>query len=709
MSRVMLQERLSRSARNGLRRVGADSIGSRSSRWFAVPLVALVVARLLPGSGFGLWLRLAASTACLLVPAAVVAASFALPVVSATAAVGLAFLALSLGVTFALHRSLWIALAAYACLASAACVSVMVVRGRLARRSSRPGRAVVVVAVGGVCLGAALWPLAGVLSGDSLFHLARVRKLDAFGGLSLKSVDEFRDGGLHPGYAFPLWHGFLALVSRLAHVDPSAVLLHEPSILTPIAVLVAFEAGVAVFSSLVLGVAAALAQVALIALAPGHGGAYTSLALPATFARQVVVPALFALSFGRPSENATSRWQKAFHVAVVGAAAAALAFIHPTYAVFVAIALAGFVVVRACFDLRDAVKFGVALVPFGVAIAAVFAWLAPVVSQTRSHNPGCAEVMRAFANYPHEIVHGSCTRYRLAPEMVTRSGSLAVAGLVLVPLAAFAVRKRWAALVLGGTLTLLSLLLTPWLFPRFASLVSISQARRAAGFVPFTYALVGGAAVLARLTRPWVVLSVGLIAGIVLELAYPGSFRASLPPGLPSFPAWFALAAGAGALVVAACLRPSHVFWDAGRPALAAVVLFAIPVAIVGFGHWSTVSAKPGILSAGVIRLFRRPALRGSVVFSDPATSYDLAAYAPVYIVAAPPEHVANTVANDPYRRRDEAVRFLATGALAIPRRYGACSIVLRRPSRLRLHLPLVYRDSSFLVYALQPEWPRCR
>ena len=54
----------------------------------------------------------------------------------------------------------------------------------------------------GVAFAVALWHLASPLSGDALFHLARVRKLDAFGSLSLRTVDEFKDGGLHPGYAF---------------------------------------------------------------------------------------------------------------------------------------------------------------------------------------------------------------------------------------------------------------------------------------------------------------------------------------------------------------------------------------------------------------------------------------------------------------------------------------------------------------------------
>ena len=50
-----------------------------------------------------------------------------------------------------------------------------------------------------------------------------------------------------PGYAFPLWHGFLALIAKLAGEDPERVVTHLPSILAPLAVLVAFEAGWALF------------------------------------------------------------------------------------------------------------------------------------------------------------------------------------------------------------------------------------------------------------------------------------------------------------------------------------------------------------------------------------------------------------------------------------------------------------------------------
>ena len=131
-------------------------------------------------------------------------------------------------------------------------------------------------------LGLLLWHVAGEIGGDGLFHLARVRKLAELGGLSLSSVTEFADGGLHPGYAFPLWHAFLALVAKVAFADPAEVVLHEPTVLAPLAVLVAYEAGYAMFRRVTPAAASAGAAVAIAAMAPGHGGAYTALALPAT-------------------------------------------------------------------------------------------------------------------------------------------------------------------------------------------------------------------------------------------------------------------------------------------------------------------------------------------------------------------------------------------------------------------------------------------
>jgi hypothetical protein len=280
-----------------------------------------------------------------------------------------------------------------------------------------------------------------------------------------------------------------------------------------------------------------------------------------------------------------------------------------------------------------------------------------------------------------------------------------VAALLCVPLAALAARRRWAALVLGGSLAVLVLELTPWLFPRFSDLVSLSQSRRAAGFLPFAFALAGGAAVLARLLGP-AVLALAVGAGIWLQLAYPGDFELHLVGGGPAWATWTALVGGAAALGVALVLaRRRAPLERPGFLAAAAVLLFVTPVTVHGFSHWSApVVRDRDALTPGLVQALRTQVPPRSVVFADLATSYRISAYALVYVAAAPPTHVADTTANRPYERRRAVLAFFGgprPGRLAIPRRYGAGWIVVRRSERLRLSLPEAYRDSRFTLYRL--------
>ena len=114
--------------------------------------------------------------------------------------------------------------------------------------------------------------------------------------------------------------------------------------------------------------------------------------------------------------------------------------------------------------------------------------------------------------------------------MVGRTGAVAIAALVLVPVAGFAARRRWGALVLGGTVSILALMLVPALFTHFSDAVSLSQSRRAAGFVPFAFAFAGG---LAIVTRTVLLAPLALVAGIVLQRAWPGDFGYNLRHGGP--------------------------------------------------------------------------------------------------------------------------------------------------------------------------------
>lgn len=649
----------------------------------ALPLLG--IARLLPATGAGLWLRLVAASLVLFLPGALVARALRLRGASMAVAWTLGTLGLGLAVVFLVHTTIWVALIVVAA------IGVVALPFSLRAIAGPPSLVTLIVSLVGLGFGIALWHVAGVVHGDALFHLGRVRKLDELGSLHLRSVDEFADGGLHPGYAFPLWHGFLALVAKLAGADPTQVVLHEPSAVVPVAFAVVYEAGLALFRTVWLGVAVVIATVAGAALAPGHGGSFALLGQPGTVDRFVLAAATLTVFFLMLREPT---WRLALTLAVLGGA---VFLLHASTAVFLALPLAGFVAARIVLARRDigsgAAALGAVIVPIGIAAA----WVAPVVGETASHNPGTAEVRRSLHRYADEIKTYSVHMYSLRPEVFARGGAVAVAALACLPLAAFAARRRWAAFVLGGSLVLFAVELVPWLFPRFANAISLSQARRAAGFVPFAFALTGAAAVLSCVLR-FAVLPIALGAGIALQLAYPGGFG-TLAGGGPGGVTWFAAGGVVLALAIGLALRRE---WYARGPIpAAAVLLFAVPVAVHGFGQWTpSESRDPYAPTPGLLQALNREVPKRAVVFSDLETSYRISAYAPVYVASAPPAHVADTKANAPYARWRATNRYFATGDIRIPLRYDASWIVVdRRRFDVRPPWPLVYEDSRFALY----------
>ncbi len=660
----------------------------RSAAYVAAVLLAVGLSRFLPGHGVGLYLRLAAATAAVLLPGHVLARALGLRTMAATLAWTLAVLGAALGVVFVVHTSFSLVLA----LLLVVTIGALFVPGR-ELEAPIPRHWIALAA--GLVLGVLLWHVApAVLAGDSPFHLARVRKLTDLGSLSLWRMDELVDGGLHPGYAFPLWHAFLAAVSKLAGVDPALVFQHESAVLLPIAVVVAYEAGYALFDSAALAGAAAAAQVALVGFAAGHGGAYPLLVRPAPTARQLLVPAVLALVIAYVRAPALPL------LVTATVASTALALVHPTYAAFLCIPFAGWLVAELLAEPRTAWRVAAGLGAVGVPTAAVSLALLPIARETVSHEPSSMELQRALRHYRDQLVeHGSS--YHLAPGVFARSGAVAVAGLVLMPLAVLAWRRMWAALVLGGSLAVLAVMLVPFLFEHLSDAMSLSQSRRAAGFLPFAFAFAGGVSVLSFVLG-FFVLPVALLAGAVFQALWPGDFGFRLENGGPGEVVWFAAAAGLVALVLSPLLRRLSLDREGWLPGLAAG-LFLLPVFAHGFARWNTVaSIDPHALTPGLVQALRDDVPKSGVVFSDLSTSYRIAAAAPVLIVAAPPEHVADTKQNRPYERRKDVLAFYRSGDLAIPRRYGAQWLVVARTEpHPAIALRPVYRDARFSLFKL--------
>jgi hypothetical protein len=635
-----------------------------------------------------LYLRLAFATALLLAPGWLFARALGVRCFSAALAWSLVSVFGALAVTFALRSTLTLTLVLLALVAVA---GVVLRRFRTWPQAATAPRRAWALFWGGI-VGVLLWVVASSVQGDGLFHLARARKLLDLDQLSLDRVSEFADGSLHPGYAFPLWHGFLALIAKLSGEDPERVVVHLPSILAPIAVVIAFEVGWALFRRTWAAGVSAAAQVAMICFAPGMGGAYVFLSLPATASRQLLVPAALALALESVRSPSVGL------VASTAAAGLVLAVVHPTYAIFLWIPFVGFLVVRALWERADLRTGSLALAALVGPAALFMLWLRPIVNDTRSVSPDAGEVQRAFTQYSGQLVVHSPTSYNLAPEVFTRAGAVAIAALLLVPVAGFAARRRWAAYVAGGALAVLAVMLVPFLFTSLADLVSISQARRAAGFLPFAFAFAGGMGVLMRLAGP-LLIPLALGAGMFFQIVYPGDFDYVLRNPAPAWIAWFAVVGGVATLVLGFVRRRPPL--EVG--AAIASAAFLTPVFGGGLLHWKQPSTPElAKLSPGLVEAVRRDVGAGTIVYSDPETSFRLAAFAPVYIAVAPPGHVADTEENRPYERARDARRFFRTGDLAIPRDYRAAYVVVDGlRSDLELDLPVAYRDERFTLYRL--------
>jgi hypothetical protein len=222
--------------------------------------------------------------------------------------------------------------------------------------------------------------------------------------------------------------------------------------------------------------------------------------------------------------------------------------------------------------------------------------------------------------------------------------------------------------VLGGFLLVLLLMEVPWLFVHFSDAASLSQSRRAAGFAPIPFAFAAGIALASR--RVWTV-PLALAAGIVLQLVWPGDFDYGLRNGGPAAATWIALVGGLAALALVAWRRWSlEPRWGVG--ALAATA-FVLPVFVHGLWHWSPASpTDPNALSPRLVHNLRTKVPKGSIVIAPIKTSYEIEAVAPLYVVAAPVTHVANTKANDPYTRFKKVRGWVLSNNPSVPRHYGA-------------------------------------
>jgi hypothetical protein len=697
--------------------VAAPFVGRLQSRFVGLLAVApavLLIAHLLPTSGPGLALRLAGAAACvLLLPGALILRALGWPssvavAVAASFVLSLAVVAFALALVFAIGTSILLAMAVL--VAVSACAAVPAALRNTAGSFARSERVALAVVLGAALVYAGIvWWGVTPLRGDAFFHLARARKLGEFDTLNeLAVVGEFKGGDLHPGYAFPLWHAVDALVARFAGVDVASVFIYLPAILVPLAFVLAYAAGCAVFRSPAGGLALVAAQAAYAGFSgfirrdgnPAGLGLFEHVTQPREASHLLLVTAAFALVF---SFVVAGGW--VLYVALC-AAGLALAVVHPTYAPYFALVVAGFLLARVVLIrgwepllTRTALALGGILVPFGL----VLILLLPLASENSGVEPTSASRASELAHYGNAFTRLG-DWFGLSPDGIARLGPVIVAGLFGIPLAGFAARRVWAALVLGGSLVVLAVVLFPPLFTALSDAISLSQSRRLPQFIPVAFALAGGCIVLSRFRAAGVALAAG--AGLALALIYPDDGAYPSEKGGPGWAVWIAVAGGVAALAAGALLRtrgPNASVWAA-----AATIAFVVPGAVTGLSGLTASDRKTG-LPPGVIAAVRADTAPGEVVFSDPATAYRIAAFAPVYINASAPSHVTDTPTTDPRARAAAARRFLADDSLsdgerrAMLARYQADWVLIDKrqphPEAFLRRLRLVFEGGRYALY----------
>jgi hypothetical protein len=675
----------------------------------------LLVSHLLPASGVGLLLRLTGAAACvLLVPGALLLRAIAWPsspgiALAGSFALSLAVVAFGLGLAFVVGGSILLTAIVIGA------VSVVVAVPAALRNGAQPivtleRRALAGVLGSGICFGVVVWLAAGPINGDGFFHLARVRKLaelDALNGL--RSVGEFKDGGLHPGYAFPLWHAVDALVARLAGVDATQVLLYLPAVLVPLALLLAYAAGAAVFRSPYGGVALAAMQLANLGLArqeenASGTGFFETISQPQGASYLLLTTATIALGFAFVVEGGGPI------LLCLGAAGFALTAVHASYTPFVALLLLGFLLAR--FLLVRSwepllMRTTIALAAITGPLVLYLLFLYPVIRSTSAVTPSLALRDHELAEYG-KLATKLGPWFGMSPEAIARSGPVVVAGLLAIPLAGLAAKRLWAAFVLGGSLVLLLLVLVPPFFTIVADVFSLSQARRVPEFLPVSFAVVGACIALSRL-RTWGIAVAGG-AGVVLVLLYPGEFTWFYVHGGPGWAVWVALAGGVAALLYGIWRPRSGP--EPGRWALAAALAFVLPVAVAGLSRVEQAHAD-SYLTAGVVAAVRADASAGDVVFSDPTTAYRIAADAPVYVNTSLSGHVADVHANQVRARARDTRRFFRDVRLSNPAReailtrWAADWVLVNKqhpyPQGFLQRFPVVYEDPRFALYHMGP------
>jgi hypothetical protein len=533
--------------------------------------------------------------------------------------------------------------------------------------------------------------------GDAVEHIARMRKITELD--PPRSLDELGllppGTGLHPGYAFPLWHATGAVIVWISGLEETVMFRFWPTALFPIAALAIYRSGRAMFGSAAAGIATCIGYLGAFAFPIGVGY-FSQLSYPGYISIFLFWPLIIDRTFAYLHEGGREP------VWTIAAASFAVSAMHPSYSPFMVLMIAAFVVARILVvrDRAEVRRMGVSFAAVTVPFLLFLIWLYPAADSSASTIARAGEHFNTLLNMNGDLVN-------MKSEWLTRGGPIAIAALLCVPLASAATRTRAAVFIASASVVVILTLLVPWLFTPFAHVMSISQGRRLLFYLPFASALTGGALMLARFR--YFAVAGALALGALLYEVWPGDFKYMLrDPG----PGWVAWVAAAGALVVLGLGAAGKLNLRYGDGwALPIVIAFVLPVAVVGLREMKTGRPEPNRINNRLIAAVNEYVTRDDVILALPKTAYRLTAQAPVYIVAAAGGHGGDTVVNQHVERRLDAKTFFDSTnpaeARAIVDRWDPQWVLVRKdlpyPRAFMQQFTPVYEDKLFALYPVDP------
>jgi hypothetical protein len=480
--------------------------------------------------------------------------------------------------------------------------------------------------------------------GDAVEHIARMRKLTELD--PPRSLEDLGllppETGLHPGYAFPLWHAAGAVTVWISGLEETFMFRYWPSMLVLFAATAIYRAGRVMFGCRAAGAATCIGYLGLFAFPDGGVGYFSQLSYPGYISIFLFWPLVIERAFTYLQQGGREPlWTMAAASFIVTA-------IHPSYAPFMVMVIGGFLVARTVLtrNREDLRRLGFTLAALVLPFLLFLVWLYPIANSSASNISDASGHFGTLVGKTGGLVY-------MEPDWLTRGGPAAIAALLLLPLASAATRTRAAAFIAGGSLVVILTLIVPFFFTPFADVVSISQGRRFLFYLPWAFALAGGALVLARLRYFGV--AGALAAGVLLHLKWPGDFQYHLERPGPGWLAWVA-AAGALFVLVAGALKKVNLTYGNGW-ALPILIAGVLPIAVAGLDEMKINRNEPDF-NRRLLTAVRENVTRDDVLLALPQRAYRLSAQVPIYIMAAYGGHGGDTIRNQHALRRRDANRF---------------------------------------------------